>query len=186
MMRSGIKFVYIFAFMLAVLNSSPGMAEDTKTHNVYRVTSYNLGAILDTQKGPGSRFSTNFSPLLITSGTSDILNSEHEPTVSWVETNSHTANTQGIAVAAQFDATQKVTLLGALGLTRNLWTPDLINYQNDSSWEANLGVIYKLLNNLSYEVHFAYMDTGDIFTERSSYDDVESIIMVSNQLTMSF
>ena len=87
---------------------------------------------------------------------------------------------------AQFNATKKFSLLGAFGLTRNLWAPDSINYENESSWEANLGVIYKLLNNLSYEIHFAYMDTGDLFTERSSYNDVESIIMVSNQLTMSF
>jgi hypothetical protein len=30
------------------------------------------------------------------------------------------------------------------------------------------------------------MDTGDIFKERNAYTDVESIIMISNQLTMSF
>ncbi len=70
--------------------------------------------------------------------------------------------------------------------TKNLWSPDSINYGNESSWEANLGVIYKLMNNLSFELHFAYMDTGDLYTRRSSYSDVESIIMVSNRLTMSF
>lgn len=67
-----------------------------------------------------------------------------------------------------------------------MWTPDNVEYENESSWEANLGFIYKLVNNLSYEVHFGYMDTGDLFTDQSSYSDVENIIMVSNQLTMSF
>ena len=56
----------------------------------------------------------------------------------------------------------------------------------DSSWEANLGVIYKLFNNFSYEMHFGFMDTGDIFKKSNAYSDVESIVMISNQLTMSF
>ena len=185
-MRKEIKFVYIFVAVIVIFSCSAGGAEDIKTHSVYKVTSYNLGAILNQQDTSDRKLSANFSPLLIASSTSDILNSEHEGTVSWVETDSHTANTHGIAVAAQFNATQNFALLGAIGLTRNLWAPDSINYENESSWEANLGVMYKLLNNLSYEVHFAYMDTGDLFTERSSYSDVEAIIMVSNRLTMSF
>lgn len=185
-MRKEIKFIYIFVAVFVIFSCNTAGAEDIKTHNVYKVTSYNLGAILDQQETSDKRLSANFSPLLITSSASDILNSEHEGTVSWVETDSHTANTRGIAVAAQFNATQNFAFLGAIGLTRNLWAPDSINYENESSWEANLGVIYKLLNNLSYEIHFAYMDTGDLFTERSSYSDVESIIMVSNRLTMSF
>ena len=186
MMRKEIRFIYIIAVVFAIFSSSFSVAEDIKTHSVYKVTSYNLGAILDQRDSASKRLSANFSPLLITSSTADILNSEHEGTVSWVETDSHTANTRGVAVAAQFNATQNFAVLGAFGLARNLWAPDSINYEKESSWEANLGVMYKLLNNLSYEIHFAYMDTGDLFTERSSYNDVESIIMVSNRLTMSF
>jgi hypothetical protein len=30
------------------------------------------------------------------------------------------------------------------------------------------------------------MDTGDLFSDKSTYADVESIIMISNRLTMSF
>ena len=186
MMRMNIKSIYIFAAVLAVFGYSRGMAQDMRTHNIYRVTSYNLGAILDSQYTQKKRFSTGFSPLLITNSTSDILDNVHEGTVSWVETDSHTANTRGIAVAAQFNATRDFAFLGAFGLTKNLWAPESMNFENESSWEANLGVMYKLLGNLSYEIHFAYMDTGDLFTERSSYSDVESIIMVSNRLTMSF
>ncbi len=186
MMRMNIKSIYIFAAVLAVFGYTLGMAQDIRTHNVYKVTSYNLGAILDMQNTPKKRFSTDFNPLLITNSASDIFNNEHEGTVSWVETDSHTVNTRGVAVAAQFNATRNFAVLGAFGVTRNLWAPDSINYENESSWEANLGMIYNLLGNLSYEIHFAYMDTGDLFTERSSYSDVESIIMVSNRLTMSF
>jgi len=178
--------VCVLVIVLAVFSYSCSIAEEIQTHSAYRVTSYNLGAILNLQGTPKKQTSHNLSPLLITSSTSDILDNEHEGTVSWVETDSHTANTRSIAIAAQFNATQNFAFLGAFGFAKNLWAPESMNFENESSWEANLGVMYKLLDNLSYEIHFAYMDTGDLFTERSSYNDIESIIMVSNRLTMSF
>ncbi|MDP3480645.1 MAG: hypothetical protein Q8R88_12805, partial [Desulfoprunum sp.] len=71
-----------------------------------------------------------------------------------------------------------------VGVTKNNWGSN--TSKHDSSWEANLGLIYKMYKNFSYQVHFGYMDTGDLFKERNTYKDVESIIMVNNQLTMSF
>jgi hypothetical protein len=55
-----------------------------------------------------------------------------------------------------------------------------------SSWEANIGVVYNFFNSLAYEVHFGYMDTGDIFQEVDTYSEIDSIIMISNQLTLRF
>ena len=161
-------------------------AEDLSTHHAYKVTSYNLGAIQGLQSNGPLNQSRDFKPLIITNTTSDILNSEHERTVSFDETAPHPSNISNITLSAQFDATNNISLQGSFGLTRNLWTPDLMGSMNGSSWEANLGVIYKLLNNLSYELHFGYMDTGDLFSNRSSYSDVENIIMISNQLSLSF
>ncbi len=178
--------VHILFFNLLILSSGQVMANGLESHSLYKVTSYNLGAILGTDDFQTVDQPNNFTPLLITGVTSDILNSEHEATVSWVETDSHTANSRGIAISAQYNATNKIALQGAFGLTRNLWTPDVIDYENESSWEANLGIIYKLLDNLSYEIHFGYMNTGDLFRERSSYSDVESIIMINNRISMSF
>jgi hypothetical protein len=166
--------------------SGAGLAEAKSTHHAYRVTSYNLGAILDFHKKNSLFEIGNYNPLMITSTTSDILNSEYNPSVSWGETVPHTASSKGVALSAQFNATEKISLQGAFGIHRNLWTPYNVDYENESSWEANLGFIYKLVNNLSYEIHFGYMNTGDLFTNQSSYSDVENIIMVSNQLTMSF
>jgi hypothetical protein len=176
----------ILAFFILLLQTLPAHAEGKTTHSAYKITSYNLGAILGAQETESSRYSSDFKPLLITSGASDILNSEHEGKVSWGEETPHPSNTTGVALSATINASQKIAIQGAFGITRNLWSPDSLNYENESSWEANLGVIYKLLNNLSYELHFGYMDTGTLFTDRSSYTNVESIIMVSNQLTMSF
>jgi hypothetical protein len=178
--------LFILAFYSFVCQSSPAYAEDKATHSAYKVTTYNLGTILDSQGNESSRFLTDFRPLLITSNVSDILNNEHMGKVSLGEGPAPPSNTSGVALAATFDATQKISLQGAFGITRNLSTPNSLNYENESSWEANLGVIYKLLNNLSYELHFGYMDTGTLFNDRSSYTNVESIIMISNQLSLSF
>ncbi len=160
-------------------------AQDLKTHHAYKVTSYNLGALQSFHHHGDAQASGDFKPLLITGGTADILNSEHQKTVSLNE-QSGTPTLSGMALSAQFDATNHISIQGAFGVTRNLWSPDLMDSVNGSSWEANLGVVYRLLNNISYELHFGYMDTGKLFTNRSSYSDVENIIMISNQLTLSF
>ena len=184
-MRTNIFSTHIFLIFL--LCTSISHAAEQTSHHAYRVTSYNLGAILDFHKKSSLFDSNSFNPLMITATKSDILNNELHASVSWVEAVPHTASSQGLAFSAQIEATNKLSLQGAFGITRNLWTPDSnIEYENESSWEANLGIIYKLVNNLSYELHLGYMDTGDLFSDQSSYSDVENIIMVSNRLTMSF
>lgn len=160
-------------------------AEDLSTHHAYKVTSYNLGAFQRSQDNEGTQAVRNFKPLLITGSASDILSSEHQRTVALSE-ESKPSNLRGIALSAQFEATDNMSIQGAFGVTRNLWSPDLVGGVSGSSWEANLGIVYKLLNNISYELHFGYMDTGELFTDRGRYTDVENIIMISNQLTLSF
>lgn len=179
------RIITLIFFLFCTIHQAYAGGE-VNTHSAYRVTSYNLGAILDNKENQVPRFSQSYQPLLITSTTADILNSEHNNTVSWVELNSHTANSNGMALSAQFNAGKNIAFQGAFGITRNLWTPDLIDYESESSWEANLGVIYKLLDNLSIEMHFGYMETGDLFMEKNTYTDVENIIMVNNKLTLSF
>jgi len=179
------KISYLLVIVLLLICRTELFAADNlSTHRAYKVTSYNLGAIQDfTRDGvpnPAGK------PLLITGEAADIFNSEHIGVVSPDETSSHSSDINSIVLSAQFDATKKISLQGAFGVTRNLWSPDFIDGLSGSSWEANLGVIYRLLDNLSYELHFGYMDTGDLFTDRSSYSDEENIIMVSNKLTLSF
>lgn len=172
-------------FLICLFSAGICHAAGESTHHAYRVTSYNLGPILEFHQKSLFK-SVDYNPLMITSSTADILNSEHHPSVSWVEAIPHTSSSKGIALFAQFEATKNISVQGVFGITRNLWTPDNVEYENESSWEANLGFIYKLVNNLSYELHFGYMETGNLFSDQSSYSDVENIIMVSNQLTMSF
>lgn len=181
------KILRIHIFLIFIFCTSISHAAGQSTHHAYRVTSYNLGAIIDFHKQNSLFGNDNFNPLMITSTKSDILNNELHPSVSWVEPIAHTSSSKGLALSAQFEATSKLSLQGAFGVTRNLWTPDSnIEFENEASWEANLGIIYKLVSNFSYELHFGYMETGDLFSDQSSYSDVENIIMVSNRLTMSF
>lgn len=177
-MKKSIFFQTLIILQLILL-SSVVYGADLNGHSAYKVTSYNLGAIQGLEGNSTLNHSHASNPLLITNSAADILTSEHE-------TASQNSNISSVALTAQFDATKNISLQGAFGVTRNLWTPDLMGGVNGSSWEANLGVIYKLLNNLSYELHFGYMDTGDLFSDRNSYSDVENIIMISNQLSLSF
>jgi hypothetical protein len=185
-MMKNIILPAIIAFQLLCL-SGLVHSEDLNTHSAYKVTSYNLGDLLGLPDNNGANPAPNLNPLPITGAASDIFTSEHQRTVSLDEPASGgSSNFNSIALSAQIDATSNLSLQGVFGLTRNLWTPDLFDTVNGSSWEANLGIIYRLLNNLSYELHLGYMDPGNLFTNRGSYSDVESIIMVSNQLTLSF
>ncbi len=167
------------------LLATPVVAQDLGTHSAYKVTSYDLSSLLNNQDGTTSRYLVDFKPLLITNNVSDILSSEHFGKVSLGKEAPDNV-TQGIALSATFDATRKISVQGAFGITRNHWVSDAFSSDSEASWEANLGVIYKFLDYLSYELHFGYMDTGSMFIDRSSYSNTESIIMVSNRLTMSF
>ena len=178
--RCAIVFTFLLIYPTGTLSAAEG------SHSFYKVTSYNLGAVFEHQEEDILIKRKNSNPLLITNTAADILNNEFENTVAWVEIAPHTTSTNTIALSATFETTEKLTLATAFGLTRDLWTPDSTEFENKSSWEANLGVIYNLFNNLSYELHLGYMEPGNLFTNKSSYSNVESIIMISNKLTLSF
>ena len=176
------KKLLLISALLASLAVAPAYGAEKETHSVYRVTTYNLGALLGDQSG-GRLSLQNYEPLLITSTKSDILNSENQKSASLVGA-APDRGTKGFAIAAEYSATPKIAVQGVLGVTQNM-----VQYQPldaDASWEANLGVIYRFFDNLSYEVHFGYMDAGDVLKDRSSYTNDESIIMISNKITLSF
>ena len=157
-------------------------ADDLANHQAYRITSYNLGALLDDRLPSQFQKKETVPPLLITGITSDVLTNELDNRSS----GGGNSGTEGLGLSAEFQATRDLRLLGAFGLSRNLWVPDTPAYEAESSWEANLGIVYRFLDNLSYELHFGYMETGTLFVEKDTYSDVEHIIMISNRLSMSF
>jgi len=92
---------------------------------------------------------------------------------------------QGIALKAAYSPTSSVTFHSSIGLT-NTSSDERLDYTDRLGWELDLGMAYKFLGNFAYEVHFGYMDTGQLFTESNRYTDIEDITIVTNKLTMSF
>lgn len=179
-MKFSFQVLCTLAFLMIAAPSL--QAEESPTHSLYKVTTYNLGTAADFQDFSPIN-SARYRPLLIASTKDDVLGADRFRDVTF-GTSDERGSANGFAVAAEYSPLSKVAIQGVVGVTKNSW--ETSTSENKSSWEANLGVIYKMFGNLQYEMHFGYMDTGDIFKERNAYTDVESIIMISNQLTMSF
>ncbi len=169
--------------MLAFLQiaiCSAAYAAGVDEHIAYRVVSYSFNS-----DEPDSQFSSlTYGPLMITGTTVDVL------TNTPIQFNSFGSidpkNTTDIfALSANFFPTSDISLHGSFGITKNRWEAAL-NPDYESSWETNLGIIYRLFHNINYELHFGYMDTGNLFEESDTYTGVESIIMINSKLTMSF
>ncbi len=92
---------------------------------------------------------------------------------------------QGFAIRAAYAPTSAITFHSSLGLTDTLDNKEL-DYTDRVGWEVDLGMAYKFLNHFAYEVHFGYMDTGELFKNSNSLSDVDNITIITNKLTMSF
>jgi hypothetical protein len=92
---------------------------------------------------------------------------------------------QGIALKAAYSPTSSITLHSSIGLT-DTSNDERLDYTDRLGWELDLGMAYNFLGNFAYEIHFGYMDTGQLFTESNRYTDIEDITIVTNKLTMSF
>jgi len=171
---------YILALIFTGIVVSGASAANLDGHVQYRIVSYSFSS--DDLSGYSD--SVDLGPLLITGTTSDILTDSGAGSSKFGTSDPQNV-TDIFAVSADFSATPDISLRGAFGITKNRWDASL-DPDYDTGWEANLGVIYQLFNNIRYEVHFGYMATGDLFKEKNTYSDVENIIMISNQLTMSF
>ena len=92
---------------------------------------------------------------------------------------------QGIALKAAYSPTSSITFHSSIGLT-DTSSDERLDYTDRLGWELDLGMAYRFLDKFAYEVHFGYMDTGQLFTESNRYTDIEDITIVTNKLTMSF
>jgi hypothetical protein len=171
-------------FSIGLFGADPLMAEGLLDDADYTITGYTFDSDAVSESESGLLFETSrFKPLMITNVTSDIFG--EDPFNSSLDASSSPLVPRGFAIAAEYLPTPSLAFHGAIGVTRGAWD-DAASRDLQSSWEANIGVVYNFFNSLSYEVHFGYMDTGDLFQQVNTYSDVDSIIMVSNQLTLSF
>ncbi len=172
----------IFILMALVITTAPvgAFAADEDTHSVYRVTSYHFGESNLQKSNAGSN---PYGNLIITGTQADVLGDMNLDN-DGLSPSAKNSLISGFSLSAEYAPTSNIALIGSDGITTSNWEPGAED--THSSWEANLGIIYKIFNNVSYGVHFGYMDTGDVYREKNSYSDVESVIMVSNQLSLSF
>ena len=150
----------------------------------YKITGYTFDSDAVSESESGLLFETSrFKPLMITSSTTDVFG--EDPFGTSFSSQATGTAPHGWAVAAEYLPTPNLAFHGAIGVTSVAWDDQSAN-ELQSSWEANIGVVYNFFNSLAYEVHFGYMDTGDLFQGVDTYSEVESILMISNQLTLSF
>lgn len=167
-----------------VMGAPEVMAEGFQDDPSYKITGYSFDYEAVSESEGALKLETSlFKPLMITDSTSDIFGLD--PFITGLSPLTRKSAPHGFAVAAEYLATPSLAFHGAIGVTKGNWDADA-SLESESSWEANLGVVYRLFNSLAYEVHFGYMDTGDLFQQVNIYSDIESIIMISNQLTLSF
>lgn len=180
--RFHLPIVCLTAFFLAV--GVVSVQAEGLDNSEYRITGYTFDSDAVSESESGLLFETSrFKPLMITSSTTDIFG--EDPFGSSFSSQTTGTAPHGFAIAAEYLPTPTLAFHGAIGVTSATWDSSAEN-DLQSSWEANIGVVYGFFNSLAYEVHFGYMDTGDLFQGVDTYSEIESIFMISNQLTLSF
>ncbi len=172
-----LKLISLAALSLFCLGT-PALADPLTTESAYTITGYifDSGKQVQTAASPGG-------PQLLAGAMNKIMNAESGVSTEF-GTAGRSAMPSGFAVGAAFSATDKLTLLSTIGITQNPSEPFI--YNSNFGWEIDLGVAYKILNNLTYEVHFGYMDTGEAFKDSPALTEIEEITILTNKLTMSF
>ena len=94
------------------------------------------------------------------------------------------AGVHAIVLHADYKVSDKLTLSGAVAYA--MADKEQAGWDDEYGIEYNVGAAYKLLDNLTYEAHFGFLDTGDFFKQGASNLNTNDITLVSNHLTMSF
>ncbi len=134
--------------------------------------------------GPGNAVGTGdlFEPFYVLTGRhTGILNNNLFNNYTYAASY---AGARAAGVYANYAVSDKMTVHGAVGYAQ----ADKKNWarEGDYGWEYDLGMAYKLLDNLTYEAHFGFLDTGDFFNGASTLDTTKNIYVLSHSLTMTF
>ncbi|MFA7348222.1 MAG: hypothetical protein WCZ86_10705 [Desulfurivibrionaceae bacterium] len=98
------------------------------------------------------------------------------------------AGVHAVVLAADYTVSKDLTLHGAIGWAQadEEEITGQANQDDEYGWEYNVGAAYKLLDNLTYEAHFGYLDTGDYFEYGVNAADTENIYLMTHSLSMTF
>ncbi|MDD3619454.1 MAG: hypothetical protein RBR09_09910 [Desulfobulbaceae bacterium] len=136
----------------------------------------------DVSKGMGA----DFEPLYILTGyEANVLNGDQGPT--FLGTAVRTSGAHLVAAVADFKASEDLTLHGGIGWGQAAdtdWLPGGVD--EDYGWEFDLGLAYKLYDNLTYELHFGWWVVGDFAEMGAANLETEDIWLLSHHLSMKF
>ena len=130
-------------------------------------------------KGTGA----DFEPLYILTGSkTNVLNGDMG--LSPVGTAVRTSGAHAVAWLGDFKVSEDLTLHGGLGWGQADEAP--AGWDDAYGWELDLGLAYKVYQNLTYAVHFGWWAVGDF--AKLGYSDLETqdIILLSHHLSMKF
>ena len=139
----------------------------------------------------------DFKPLYILTGDhTGLLNNDLADFTDAHYGNIATSGVHALVLHADYKVSDQLTLSGAIAYAQadeetqgngaGGYTLGYANQDDEYGWEYNIGAAYKLLDNLTYEAHFGYLDTGDYFKTTAATNDTNSITLVSHHLTMTF
>ncbi len=124
---------------------------------------------------------SEFTPLYILTGRqTGLLNADQYA----ADTDALSAGVHAIVAAVDFAASDRLTLHGAIGWAQA--DAEKAGWDDEYGWEYNVGAAYKLLDNLTYEAHFGYLDTGDFFEGGVAGANTENVYLLTHHLTMTF
>ncbi len=131
-------------------------------------------------KGTGN----DFEPLYILTGTQTGLLNNDSGSINAFGTAARSAGVHGFVAATDFQASEKLGFHGALGYAKS--ADERAGFDSDYGWEFNAGASYKLLDNLTYNLHFGWLATGDFFKMGDPMAETNDITLLYNNLNMSF
>lgn len=123
----------------------------------------------------------DFTPYYILTGRwTGIFN----PTLYGLDTDAATAGILSIGAHTDYQVNAQLNWHAAVGYA--LAESEQTSWDDDYGLEIDLGMGYKLLDNLTYALHLGYLMTGDFFKRGVPTNDVEDILYASHHLTMEF
>ncbi len=93
------------------------------------------------------------------------------------------AGVQAVGAFVDVAVSPQLTLHGAIGTGQADNMDTIGTGSDDYGWEYNLGASYKLLDNLTYDLHLGYWAVGDFVKGMGTPNE---ITLVTNSLTMKF
>lgn len=133
----------------------------------------------DVANGTGA----DFEPLYILTGSAaNVLNGDRGANL--VGTTVRQSGVHAIVALADFKTTEDLTLHGGIGWGQADDAPS--GWDDAYGWEVDLGLAYKLYENLTYELHFGWWLVGDFAELGISDIETNDILMLSHHLSMKF